>query len=108
MRRIAYPKEKVEIVIWDNASTDNTVKMVQDKFIEMKDEGWLGLSLIRSDKNEGSYIPYNMVLPRLSQQTQYILGMDADIELSPDTLTNLIHAAQDEDAGVVGALSLFR
>ncbi len=83
------------------------MQMVQKKFMEMKDEGWLGLSLIRSDKNEGSYIPYNLVLPRLSQQTHYILGMDADIELSPDTLTNLIHAAQDEDAGVVGARSVF-
>jgi GT2 family glycosyltransferase len=107
MRHIDYPKEKVEIVIWDNASTDDTVQMVQRQFDEMKDEGWLGLSLIRSDKNEGSYIPYNLVLSRLSQQTQYILGMDADIELSPDTLTNLIHAAQDEDAGVVGARSVF-
>jgi len=107
IRRTDYPKEKIEIVIWDNASTDDTVQMVQKQFDEMKDEGWLGLSLLRSDKNEGSYIPYNLVLPRLSQQTHYILGMDADIELSPDTLTNLIQAAQDEDAGVVGARSVF-
>ncbi len=107
IRRTDYPKEKIEIVIWDNASTDNTVKMVRDQFAEMKEEGWLGLSLIQNDKNEGSYIPYNLVFSRLSQQTQYILGMDADIELSRDTLTNLIQSAQDEDAGVVGARSVF-
>ena len=107
IRRTDYPKEKIEIVIWDNASTDNTVKMVQDKFTEMKNEGWLGLSLIQSDKNEGSYIPYNLVFPRLSQQTKYILGIDADIELAPDTITNLVEAAQEDQVAVVGARSIF-
>jgi hypothetical protein len=107
IRRTDYPKEKIEIVIWDNASTDNTVKMVQDRFTEMKDEGWLGLSLIQSDENEGSYIPYNLVFPRLSQQTQYILGLDADVELAPDTITNLLEAAQEDQVAVVGARSVF-
>jgi len=107
IRRTDYPKEKIEIVIWDNASTDNTVKMVRDQFAEMKEEGWLGLSLIQNDKNEGSYIPYNMVFSRLSQQTQYILGIDADIELAPDTITNLVEAAQEDQVAVVGARSVF-
>jgi len=107
IRRTDYPKEKIEIVIWDNASTDNTVQMVQDQFKEMKKEAWLGLILIQNDKNEGSYIPYNMVFPRLSEQTQYILGIDADIELAPDTITILVEAAQEDRVAVVGARSVF-
>jgi len=107
IRRTDYPKEKIEIVIWDNASTDGTVQMVQDQFNDMKEEGWLGLSLIQSDKNEGSYIPYNMVFPKLSQQTQYILGLDADVELAPETINTLVEAAQENEVAVVGARSVF-
>ena len=107
IRRTDYPREKIEIVIWDNASTDNTVQMVQDRFREMKEEGWLQLSLIQNDKNEGSYVPYNLVFPKLSQQTQYILGLDADIELASDTITALIEAAQEDRAAVIGARSVF-
>jgi GT2 family glycosyltransferase len=107
IRRTDYPKEKIEIVIWDNASTDDTVKIVKDRFKEMKEEGWLGLSLIQNDKNEGSYIPYNLVFPRLSEQTQYILGLDADVELAPDTITNLVEAVQEDRVAVVGARSVF-
>ena len=107
IRRTDYPREKIEIVIWDNASTDDTAQMVQNRFREMKEEGWLQLSLIQNDKNEGSYVPYNLVFPKLSQQTKYILGLDADIELASDTITALIEAAQEDRAAVVGARSVF-
>jgi len=107
IRNLDYPKAKLEIIIWDNASDDSTVKMIEERFAEMKNDGWLGLSLIEHDRNEGSYIPYNLVLPKLSQSTQYILGLDADIELSRDTLKNLIEVAKGKHVAVVGARSVF-
>lgn len=102
-----YPKEKIEIVIWDNASMDDTVRMVKERFDEMKDNGWLGLSLIQNDKNEGSYIPYNLAFPKFSKQSQYILGLDADVELSGDIINILVSTVQSENAAVVGARSVF-
>ena len=107
IRHLDYPKEKIEIVIWDNASQDDTVRMVQNRFNEMKNDGWLNLSLIEWKRNEGSYIPYNLAVPYLSPSTQYILGLDADVELKSNVLSKMVDAAQDEGVAVVGARSVF-
>jgi GT2 family glycosyltransferase len=102
-----YPRGNIEIVIWDNGSEDDTVRMVQERFDQMKNDGWLNLSLIEWDRNEGTYVPYNLALPHMSTQTEYILGLDADVELANDTLTNLVVAATDDRVAVVGARSVY-
>ena len=107
IRLINYPKERAEIIICDNASEDKTVHMVAERFDEMKSEGWLNLRLVEWDRNEGSYIPYNLVLPYLSEKTQYILGLDADIELPPDAIQKLLSTARAYKAAVVGARSVY-
>jgi GT2 family glycosyltransferase len=107
IRRINYPREKVEIVIWDNASQDNTVQMVKQYFDKMQHEKWLNLYLAEWDKNEGSYIPYNLILSKLSQKTMYILGLDADIEFEPNALQAMVDAAQGDNIAVVGARSVY-
>jgi GT2 family glycosyltransferase len=107
LSQLDYPKKNMEIVIWDNASNDDTVDMVRETYEAMKEEGWLNLSLIEWDRNEGTYVPYSLALRHMSSQTEYILGLDADVELAHDTLTNLIVAATDDRVAVVGARSVY-
>ena len=57
LRGLDYPKEKSEIVIWDNGSQDDSVVMVRERYGQMKDEGWLNLRLVESDRNKGTYVP---------------------------------------------------
>jgi GT2 family glycosyltransferase len=107
LSHLDYPKRKLEIIIWDNASNDDTVDMVRKTYEEMKKEGWLNLLLIEWDRNEGTYIPYNLALRHISAQAEYILGLDADVELAPNTLTNLVAAAAGDRVAVVGARSVY-
>lgn len=107
IREIRYPRERIEIIIWDNCSRDDTVPIVRQCFREMEPEGWLNLQLVEWKKNEGSYIPYNLSLPLLSQKSGYILGMDADIEFPPEMPARLIKTAQKTAAAVVGARSVY-
>lgn len=107
IRRLNYSKELMGIVIWDNASKDETVRDVRERFSLMKNEGWDQLLLIEWDKNEGSYIPYNLVQEHLSPRSQYILGLDADVELSGNVLIDLVHAARKDRVAVVGARSVY-
>ena len=106
LRRMQYPKEKLELVIWDNGSTDETVPMVEQRFQEMAEEGWASLRLIQNRKNDGCYVPYNLAMPLLSPQAHYILGLDADIELDPDALPRLVDAMGGERVVVAGARSV--
>ncbi len=107
LRHLNYPKNKAEIVIWDNASTDDTVEMVRRQYSEMKKDGWLQLKLIEWKKNEGSYIPYNLVRDHLAPESKYILGIDADVELSENVLIDLINAAQEDRVAAVGGRSVY-
>lgn len=107
LTRLDYPLDKVEIVIWDNNSQDDTSDIVKSKFKKMEPQDWLTLRLICNPRNEGSYIPYNLAENALSPATEFILGLDADIEVAPDVLTRLVAAAQDGNAGVVGARSVY-
>lgn len=106
LRLIQYPKQKLELVIWDNGSEDETIPMVEQRFHEMEGEGWASLRLIQNKKNDGCYIPYNLVMPLVFPEAQYILGLDADIELDPNALAHLIEAIRGEWVAVVGAKSV--
>lgn len=106
LRCVRYPRQKLELVIWDNGSSDGTVPMVERRFQAMAGEGWASLQLIRHGRNEGTYIPYNLVVPSLSAQAQYILGLDADVELEPDVLSYLVEAIGGERVSAVGARSV--
>jgi GT2 family glycosyltransferase len=106
LAQLNYPHERVEIVVWDNASRDATQAVVRERFAAMERLGWMGLHLITSERNEGSYVPYNRAAEALAPQTRYILGLDADVELAPDLLRQLVAAAGDRVA-VVGARSVY-
>ncbi len=107
LRRLRYPKEQMGIVIWDNDSRDDTVRDVRERFSLMKNEGWGHLLLIEWEKNEGSYVPYNLSKPLLPEGTHFILGLDADVEPSQDALLHMTSAAQDTTVAVVGARSIY-
>jgi GT2 family glycosyltransferase len=81
--------------------------MVLKRYDQMQAQDWLNLSLIEWHRNEGSYIPYNLVLPRLSSRTEYILGLDADVELASDLLLKMVDAARSDQVAVVGARSVY-
>jgi GT2 family glycosyltransferase len=80
--------------------------MVEQRFQAMAGERWASLRLIQNKKNEGCYIPYNLVVPFLAPQTEYILGLDADVEIDPTALSHLVEAVSGKRVAVVGARSV--
>jgi len=102
-----YPRRRAEIVVWDNASHDDTERCVVEAFDRMRGQGWLDLRLRRSPRNEGSYVPYNLAEAELARGSAYILGLDADVEVAPDALTRLMAAAEEGRVAVVGARSVY-
>jgi len=107
LEALDYPRGQVEIVVWDNASRDDTGRRVAEAFGRMRGQGWQSLRLRRSPRNEGSYVPYNLAEPDLADESAYILGLDADVEIAPDVLTRLVAVAEEHRVGVVGARSVY-
>ena len=84
-----------EIVVIDNASTDETVTAVHSHFPHT--------DLIALEKNRGAAAASNIGFDyALSRGADFILRLDSDTTLAPDFLTHLVQAAQaDSQLGIV-------
>ena len=102
--QLDYPKHRMELLIWDNGSSDGSIEAVKLKFQEMDHEGWANLVLIESDVNLGQYIPYNQVRLKIDRESQYILGLDDDVFLSENCLESMLEVFRLETStAIVGA-----
>ena len=103
LQEMDYPKNKVELIIWDNGSIDGTLEMAKLEVKKMIPKGWSKIEIIRSHENLGPYIPYNETASKSRNESQYILGLDDDTVLDKDCLKKLVDATRlDPCAGVVG------
>jgi GT2 family glycosyltransferase len=102
LRQIEYAREQVEIVVFDNGSTDDTGRIVRERYGKMETEGWRRLVLERSPENLGAFGGRAAAAALLDSRTDGVLSLDDDVELRPDALARLVAAAGPR-VGVVGA-----
>ncbi len=77
---IKYTPDWAEIVVADNASTDNSVAFVREHFPQVR--------IILNDQNYGFAQGYNIALRQID--TQYYCLLNSDIEVSPNWLEPVI------------------
>lgn len=103
IQNLDYPKNKIELLIWDNGSIDGTPEAVKSKDKEMIHKGFSKVEIVRSQENLGPYVPYNQVQSKLSRKSQYILGLDDDVVLDKACLAKLVEVTRvAHSVGVVG------
>ncbi len=103
LRKLDYPAKYMEMIIWDNGSTDGTQAEVNRVFKEMKNEGWRSLNIIQSEENLGGFTSRDELFKRVDSNTDYVLNIDDDVFLPSDSLNVLISTFQDHpDTGIIG------
>lgn len=103
LRGLKYPKERLQLLVFDNGSTDETAERMREAYRRFQAEGWGHLALERSPRNLGAFGGRAEALRALDSRAEFVLSLDDDVELAPDALTFLVSAMDDPDAGVVGA-----
>ncbi len=93
-----YPKEKMEICVVSDASSDETDKIVRD--FENKD-----IKLHTLDRRSGKIAAYRSVFPEL--RGEIIVFTDATSILKKDSISNLISNFSDKTVGCAGGLLLY-
>ena len=103
-----YPKNLLEIIIWDNGSTDGTQGEVNRVFTDMKKEDWKRLNLIHSKINLGGFTSRDELFKHVNPDTDYVLNIDDDVFLPVDCLAVLIRSLQQNpEAGIVGPRTVY-
>lgn len=79
--------KNMEIIVVDNASTDGTVQVVKKLFSDVK--------VIQSKINLSAAGGRNLGMKNVSKTSSYLLLMDDDVVIEPDTITKLYEAIND-------------
>lgn len=98
-----YPKDRLQLLVFDNGSTDGTAERVREAYQRFQGEGWARLTLERSPQNLGAFGGRAEALRLLDPRTEFVLSLDDDVEVAPEALNLLVDAMDDPHAGVVGA-----
>ena len=104
LEKLDYPKERMEIIIWDNASSDDSSARIGQALEAIEQEGWGGLRLVEHEENLGVYPARDRAFRLRDERASYILCIDDDVELAPDCLRQMLAVFEAHpETGVVGA-----
>ncbi|PYM38963.1 MAG: hypothetical protein DME17_02560 [Candidatus Rokuibacteriota bacterium] len=103
LRQLEYPKDRLEVVIFDNGSTDGTEQAVRECSGKLEAEGWARVAFDRSSENLGAFGGRAAARRLLGPGADFVLSLDDDAEPEPDALVRLVRTAADPRVGVVGA-----
>lgn len=104
VKALRYPKHDLEVIVWDNGSKDGTLEAVREYFAKHYQDGWRALKAYGSERNTGASQGRNNAFRMISPQSKYIMCLDDDVVVSPESLAILVEDMdQDPGAGIVGA-----
>lgn len=83
---IRYSKDDAEIIIADNASTDNSVEYLQSEFPDIR--------IINNDRNYGFAEGYNQALSRID--ADYYILLNSDIEVTENWIKPVIELMEQD------------
>jgi len=86
------PKCSFEVVVVDNASSDDSVKEIKSKFPKVR--------LISNDKNLGFSKGNNVGVKRVYKNSKYCLLLNSDTTVLSESLTNLYNHAEKEGCDI--------
>lgn len=96
IQRLDYPKDKIEVILVDNGSQDDSVKFMQEKYRWVK--------IIRNTKNEGFAKPSNDGARAASGE--YVAFLNNDMKVHRRWLAELVASIERNQAACAGSVIL--
>ena len=103
LRQIEYPRDRLEVLVFDNGSRDDTRACVRECYARMERDGWRRLRFERSARNLGAFGGRAEAAHLLDPKAELVLSLDDDVEVAAAALPILAAVLRDPHAGVAGA-----
>jgi len=94
--RLNYPKDKLEVIVVDNGSTDGSVELIRDNYSFVK--------LITNTHNEGFAKPSND--GARAARGEYVAFLNNDMRVDANWLRELVASLKNNDAECAGSVIL--
>lgn len=94
---IDYPKDRFEIVVVDNASSDGSVEFLKNKFPSVR--------IFEFSENLGFSGGYNRAINQINNE--YIVLLNVDTKVTKNWLSELVKPANQKDIAACGSKMLF-
>ena len=108
IQNLDYPGKSLEVIVWDNGSTDGTQAEVSQIFNGMEKEDWKMLNIVQSEENLGVYTSRDELFKRIDPEADYVLSIDDDVFLPKDSLTVLIRTLQSHPGtAIIGPRTVY-
>ena len=102
VRQLDYPRDRLQVVVVDSASTDDTIRLVK-KFVA-EDAGDLVCTLVQQPVRMGKSDAINEALGHAS--SEILVLTDADVTLPPGSLNELVAGFQNPRVGAVSGVEV--
>lgn len=90
-----YPRERLEILVFDDASSPEEFARVQHTFERLRAAGFWRLHLVRSERNVKMLVGRQTLSGAASAESEFFLFLDDDGTLERDTLHVLVESARE-------------
>ena len=108
IKNLDYPHDKIEIIIWDNNSEEESKQELKAFLANNLNQDEIQITLIEYSRNLGGFTTRDELLKRISRKTQFALSIDDDVILPPQLLNRLIPLLNDDSSiGIVGPRTVF-
>ena len=108
LNNCSYPRDKIDILIADNASKDNSLEILTPKINQMQCQGWRSVNLLPLNRNYGSPGGFNRIYEHINSDVEVLIRLDNDVIVLTDSISNLVDSLYSSpDVGVVGGQSFF-
>lgn len=90
LSRLNYPKEKLEIIVVDNGSSDGSPQAILDFFEKIQNQNWANLLLIENKENLGAPKAYNQGIKAAKLDFDYLWKLDNDVIVDKNSLKKMV------------------
>ncbi len=103
IERLNYPKDKIEVIISDGATTDGTLGLVKIRLEKMRKEGFYRARLLENEIDPGPVTCLNQCYQYVDKNSKYVLKLDNDVTFASDSLIKSVSEMEgDREIGVIG------
>jgi GT2 family glycosyltransferase len=108
IRTLDYPYDKIEVIIWDNDSRQESINRIAPILPQIREEKNIRVEFIQHNDNYGVYTSRDELFKLVGPDSEFILSIDDDVILPSHICSKLLPLFQrDSSIGIIAPRTVY-